>query len=185
MAVSDRKMEPLTLTQVRITGGFWKGRLDTNRAKTIPHIYRMLEQTDRLDALRKPYRPGDPDTPHIFWDSDIAKWVEAASCSLATHRVRKGYATLRRAWNDGDTVTLTLAMPDEARLTARFMPRVLGGCVVINGAGLAPSPSGWKEALYRRAEAVGPPRTTKIRAIPYALWDNRKAGPMTVWMPRA
>jgi len=146
----------------------------------------------------------------------------------AAARVRKGYATLRRAWNDGDTVTLTLAMPverivahpavaedlgrvalargpvvycleqcdhqapvrraslpDEARLTARFMPRVLGGCVVINGAGLAPSPSGWKKALYRRAEAVGPARTTKIRAIPYALWDNRKVGPMTVWMPRA
>ena len=79
----------------------------------------------------------------------------------------------------------TIALPGKARLTARFAQRVLGGCVVIEGTGLAPTPSGWKGALYRRADEVGPPRPTKIRAIPYALWDNRKAGAMTVWMPRA
>jgi hypothetical protein len=26
-----------------------------------------------------------PNPPHIFWDSDVAKWVEAAASSVATH----------------------------------------------------------------------------------------------------
>ncbi|MGB2819808.1 MAG: hypothetical protein WBF17_02410 [Phycisphaerae bacterium] len=28
-------------------------------------------------------------------------------------------------------------------------------------------------------------KPTKIRAVPYCLWDNRAPGAMTVWLPRA
>jgi DUF1680 family protein len=44
----------------------------------------MCKETGRLDALRLNWKPG-MEPPHIFWDSDVAKWIEAASYSLGTH----------------------------------------------------------------------------------------------------
>ena len=83
MALANRKRQPLALAQVRIADGFWRPRLDVNRTASIPHIYAMLKKTGRLDALRLAWKPGDENPPHIFWDSDTAKWLEAASHSLA------------------------------------------------------------------------------------------------------
>src|SRR5205814_7465077 len=36
------------------------------------------------DALRLQWVPGMHPVPHHFWDSDVAKWLEAASYSLAS-----------------------------------------------------------------------------------------------------
>lgn len=80
-----RLLQPVPWTQVRITGGFWGPRLETNRTTTLPIEYRQCKDTGRIDAFRLDWRPGQPDPPHIFWDSDVAKWIEAACYSLATH----------------------------------------------------------------------------------------------------
>ncbi|MGD8239894.1 MAG: glycoside hydrolase family 127 protein [Armatimonadota bacterium] len=86
MPAPSRQLRPFELTDVKIEGGFWAPRLETNRRVTIPHIYRMCKETGRIGALKLKWKPGRPNPPHIFWDSDIAKWVEAASYALATHR---------------------------------------------------------------------------------------------------
>ena len=155
------------------------------------------------------------------------KWQLKVNGKSVPARLRRGYITIRRVWQDGDRATLALAMPverivahplvaddagrvalqrgpivycleqcdhpapvrsmtlpDKARLTARPAPRLLGGCVVIEGTGRTPAPSGWKADLYRRAAEVGRDQPTRLRAVPYFLWDNRKAGAMTVWMAR-
>jgi DUF1680 family protein len=79
-----RAFEPVPFSQVTIEDAFWGPRLQINREKTIPHIYHMCQQTGRLDAYRLNWKPGDEHTPHQFWDSDVAKWIEAASYSLAS-----------------------------------------------------------------------------------------------------
>lgn len=103
------------LTAVKITGGFWRARLDTNRTVTIPHIVRQNEITGRVDnflkaarALGRPTQPllgadaarlptgaADPSNRqrpspaaykgHRYDDTDIYKIIEAAAYSLATH----------------------------------------------------------------------------------------------------
>lgn len=78
-------LTPLTFTQVRLTDDFWKPRIDINRAVTLPREYELCETTGRVAAWDLTWQPGQPNPPHIFWDSDIAKWIEAASYSLATH----------------------------------------------------------------------------------------------------
>ena len=215
MALANRKMQPLALAQVRIADGFWRPRLDVNRTASIPHIYAMLKNTGRLDALRLAWKPGDENPPHIFWDSDTAKWLEGASHSLAAcpdaaleKHVDAVIDLLAKAQQpDGYlNVHFTVVEPDRRWTNLRDWhelycaghlieagvahfeatgKRTLLGCVVIEGSGLAPAPSGWKGNLYRRAADLGAPRPTKVRAIPYFLWDNRKAGAMTVWLPRA
>ncbi len=83
-ATTNRKMSPVSITRVVIDDGFWSPRIETNRVVTIPHEYRQCKETGRIDAFDLTWRPGVEPVPHYFWDSDVAKWIEAASYSLAT-----------------------------------------------------------------------------------------------------
>ncbi|HKD74532.1 MAG TPA: beta-L-arabinofuranosidase domain-containing protein, partial [Ktedonobacterales bacterium] len=77
-------MLPVPFRHVTIDDTFWAPRIQRNRESTLPFIYQNLQETGRIDALRLTWKPGDEPMPHIFWDSDIGKWIEAASNSLAT-----------------------------------------------------------------------------------------------------
>src|SRR5579885_1685956 len=70
---------------VIIDDSFWEPRLRANRERTLPHIYRFYQDTGRIDAFRLNWKPGQVPVPHVFWDSDVAKWLEATCYSLATH----------------------------------------------------------------------------------------------------
>ena len=75
---------PLPLPQASVTDGFWAPRIEVVRTRTIPFQRAQLERVGHLRALAGTPRPEDG-VPHVFWDSDVAKWIEAASYSLATH----------------------------------------------------------------------------------------------------
>src|SRR5687767_11897248 len=85
--------QPIPHTAVTVEGGFWSPRLQVNRERTIPHIYRKLQETGSIDAFDPAWQwPATATkrgpwggTPTMFWDSDVGKWIEAASFSLATH----------------------------------------------------------------------------------------------------
>ena len=77
------KIKSLDFTKVAIEDRFWKPRIETNRKVTLPLEYRICKKTGRIDAWT--WKPGRPLKPHIFWDSDLAKWIEAAAYSLALH----------------------------------------------------------------------------------------------------
>lgn len=143
------------------------------------------------------------------------------------------YLTIRRHWQIGDIVTLSLPMPvrrivahprvannagrmvlmrgplvycieesdnaigdvrdvvleDEALITAASRPELLNDVVMLSAHAMLESPApAWDRALYRNLElgsrdAVGRSEV-QIHAIPYMVWANRGAGPMTVWMRR-
>lgn len=76
---------PIPFSSVRIDDPFWNRRLQINRETSIPWQYKQCLENGRIDAFRLRWKPGDGEAPHVFWDSDVAKWVEAASYSLATH----------------------------------------------------------------------------------------------------
>jgi DUF1680 family protein len=88
-----QRYAPLALTDVTIADAFWAPRRRVNRERTIPHIYRQLLATGRINAFRRDWNPGPEirargqwgGTHVMFWDSDVAKWIEAASYSLAAH----------------------------------------------------------------------------------------------------
>ena len=81
---------PVPWKAVTIDDPFWSPHLQANREYTLPHIYRFCQETGRIDAFRLNWKPGMEPVPHIFWDSDVAKRLEAASYSLATHPVEGG-----------------------------------------------------------------------------------------------
>ncbi|MDB5074921.1 MAG: hypothetical protein JWO42_1100, partial [Chloroflexi bacterium] len=82
---AGRMWQPVPVAAVTIDDAFWSSRLEINRERTIPFQYAQCKETGRIDALRLEWKPGTAPVPHIFWDSDVAKWIEAASYSLTTH----------------------------------------------------------------------------------------------------
>ena len=76
---------PIPFTEVRIDDSFWNERLRINREVSLPYQYKQCKETGRIDAFKLQWQPGTGNAPNIAWDSDVAKWVEAASYSLSTH----------------------------------------------------------------------------------------------------
>ncbi len=85
---------PKPFSEVRITSPFWRERLDTVLARTIPSQHAKLDEFGILNALKLP-KPVPPLTiplnshnfsMQVFWDSDVGKWIEAASYALAHRR---------------------------------------------------------------------------------------------------
>ena len=76
---------PVPWNRVTLDGGLWGERQRVNRERTLPAVYRQLKDTGRIDAFRLNWRPGQQPVPHQFWDSDVAKWLEAAAYSLGSH----------------------------------------------------------------------------------------------------
>jgi DUF1680 family protein len=102
-------------TDVTIDDCFWAPRQRVTRERTLPHIYRQCESTGRIDALRLAWQPGQEPVPHIFWDSDVAKWLEAASYSLGTHP-----DTALAAHVDGVIALLAAAQQPDGYLNSHF-----------------------------------------------------------------
>lgn len=62
-----------------ITGGFWQQKQQLIREVSIGNVYKRFAETGRFAAFRCDWKEGMPDQPHIFWDSDIAKWIESVA----------------------------------------------------------------------------------------------------------
>ncbi|MCW1918941.1 glycoside hydrolase family 127 protein [Rhodobacter sp. KR11] len=89
-----RRYASVPFSDVQITGAFWSERLETVLTRTIPSQHAQLAKHNILRSLKLP-QPVPPLTipPHpngftteIFWDSDVGKWVEAASYALSHRR---------------------------------------------------------------------------------------------------
>lgn len=70
---------------VEVTGGFWKIQQENNQKITQTAVYERFKETGRFEAIACSWKKGEKNKPHIFWDSDIAKWIEGAAYILETH----------------------------------------------------------------------------------------------------
>ncbi len=120
------KIIPLKNTE--ITGGFWADKQKLNREVTIHSVYNRFAETGRFDAFKVNWKEGDPNKPHIFWDSDVAKWIESAAYIIAKtpdpelERIIDETVDLidKNRWDDGYfNICYTLFEPED-RFTARY-----------------------------------------------------------------
>ena len=75
------KLNTLSHEKVRLTEGFWKDKRELGRDVTLMSIYDHFAETGRFASL-----DFNHPNPHIFWDSDIAKWIESAAYLLEDKR---------------------------------------------------------------------------------------------------
>ena len=82
-------MQRIKFSDIKINDGFWKIKQDMVKESTVSAVYDRFCDTHRFDALSCTWKPGDPNQPHIFWDSDVAKWIEGVSYLLLEKRDEK------------------------------------------------------------------------------------------------
>lgn len=68
----------VSFRDVKLEDGFWQKKYDLNKNVSIFSVRDRFEETARFDAMRFNYlKTGKK--PHIFYDSDVAKWVEGVA----------------------------------------------------------------------------------------------------------
>jgi DUF1680 family protein len=81
-------LRTLPLEAVSLADDFWEPRRRINREVTLPSQYRHLEETGCLDNFRRASGKISGEYQGIYFnDSDVYKWLEAASWTLATDPV--------------------------------------------------------------------------------------------------
>lgn len=75
-------MNKVDFRNISVNDGFWKSRIDTVSEISVYNVYKRFKETGRFDALNCSWKKGDANEPHIFWDSDIAKWIESVAFIL-------------------------------------------------------------------------------------------------------
>jgi DUF1680 family protein len=85
---------PIAFISVEFTDRLWAPRQRVVRERTVPFLYGQMVKIGTIEALDVtkppgplafPYRRNNTSTSVMYWDSDIAKWIETASYTLATH----------------------------------------------------------------------------------------------------
>ena len=76
---------PVAHTATTFKDGFWAPRLRAMREGALPAIYEQMHADGHFANFHELWNGGVQRTPYIFWESDISKWIEAASYSLATY----------------------------------------------------------------------------------------------------
>lgn len=101
--------QPLPLASVRVTDPFWSKWQKKLIEKTLPHIHGQIEETGRLQNFRraaKGERGGFEG--YRFNDSDVYKWIEAASLAL----VHAKDAQVEKMLSDAVRDVVAAQMPD-------------------------------------------------------------------------
>lgn len=75
-------MNTVPYYKVSLTDGFWKKWQDVDCIETSRALYDQFYETGRIPAMDLDWKEGMPNRPHVFWDSDVAKWIEGACYSL-------------------------------------------------------------------------------------------------------
>ena len=74
-----KSYKTVPFSNVDINMGFWQKRQALNRDVTVRAVMDRFMETGRFEAFKCDWREGMEDKPHIFWDSDIAKWMESVA----------------------------------------------------------------------------------------------------------
>ena len=75
-------MKTIGLENIKINNGFWRIKQEMVNNITLKSVYERFSETHRFSALKCEWKEGDPNLPHVFWDSDIAKWIESVGYIL-------------------------------------------------------------------------------------------------------
>ena len=69
-------MQNIDYHKINLIDGFWNDIFNLNAKISINSVAKRFDDS-RFEALRFTYKDGDENKPHIFYDSDTAKWIES------------------------------------------------------------------------------------------------------------
>ena len=81
------KNKYLPFDKIELSGGFFWQKQKLIRDVTLDSVYDRFSDTGRIGAFEMNYKEGEPNRPHFFWDSDVAKWMESVAYLTATEKM--------------------------------------------------------------------------------------------------
>lgn len=82
----NARLHPVPIQAVHLGDGFWTTRRKVTTERSLPTLLDLLEEHGVVDNFRR--LSGRPDLPRkgpLYTDSDLYKWIEAASWALASN----------------------------------------------------------------------------------------------------
>lgn len=131
----DARLHPVPVQAVHLGDGFWASRRKVTTERSLPTMLQLLEEHGVVDNFRR--LAGHPEIPRrgpLYTDSDLYKWMEAASWALASNetsdddkqKLRTELATLIpivAAAQESSGYLNTYFVGDKARLRFTDLPR--------------------------------------------------------------
>ena len=120
-------LKQIGFADTRIDGGFLYRAGKLNEDVTVKAVYDRFYETGRVRAFSCSWKEGEPGRPHIFWDSDVAKWIEGASYILAKRPDAELTAKIESViddieanqWEDGYVNSYYTVIEPQNRFTVR------------------------------------------------------------------
>ncbi len=120
-------IQNISYDKIDINGGFWQQKQSLIRKTTIWNVYKRFKETGRFDAFKQQWKEGETNKPHIFWDSDIAKWLESVAYLTLKEREPQLEAIVdevvadieKNQWDDGYYNSYYQLLAPEKRFTKR------------------------------------------------------------------
>jgi uncharacterized protein len=82
----NARMHPVPIQAVRLGEGFWSSRRKVTTERSVPTMLQLLEDHGVIDNFRRlSVRPDLPRKGPLYTDSDLYKWIEAASWAIASN----------------------------------------------------------------------------------------------------
>ena len=72
-------MKSIEYDCVRLEDGFWKNKQKLNEDVSMYSVWNRFYDTGRIGAFKCDWKQGMDNQPHYYWDSDVAKWIEAVA----------------------------------------------------------------------------------------------------------
>jgi DUF1680 family protein len=155
------------------------------KAATVRVNYRPAETAvaESYFEIRREWKPGDfvdLDLPMSVRKMEANPLVEETLNQVAFQRGPVVYCLESPDLPKGVKIS-DVRIPSDIQLHARFDSRLLGGVVVLDGKVLTREGEGWGKKLYREVMSATF-QTNVVKFIPYAVWQNRGASEMSVWL---
>lgn len=127
-------------------------------------------------VLNRKWEPGDKVSIEIPMPVRKVVADERIEADRDRIAVQRGPVIFCAEWPDNNTGNVrNLVVREDAQLTTEFVPGLLGGAQVVKTTGAQA-----KKTVEGKIELL---EEEQVTMIPYALWNNRGAGQMMVWLP--
>src|SRR4051794_24054944 len=82
----NARLHPVPVSAVRLGDGFWSARRKVTVERSLPALLQLFEEHGIVDNFRRlSGRKNVPRRGPLYTDSDLYKWIEAASWAIASN----------------------------------------------------------------------------------------------------
>ncbi len=87
----NARLHPVPVSAVHMGEGFWSSRRKVTTERSLPTMLALLEEHGAVDNFRRlSGRKNVPRKGPLYTDSDLYKWIEAASWAIASNETAEG-----------------------------------------------------------------------------------------------